>query len=181
MLTRLPAADALAAVHADLGAPPLATLTAADGPRAVRAAVAAARRHPGGGRVAVLAPSVAEAGLVRAWLPAVDAQTLAVAEGALVLVHSPAQPPLAAPTPPRRAPTPDLAPVPGATPDDLDGSLLARVLRDAPMPPDRRLPAPATPDEAWLARHDLLASRYLRGVAEADLSDVVEATPASAP
>ncbi|MCK6502707.1 hypothetical protein L6R53_04805 [Myxococcota bacterium] len=30
-------------------------------------------------------------------------------------------------------------------------------------------------------RRDLLASRYLRGVSEADLWDVVEAAPASAP
>ncbi|MCK6502708.1 hypothetical protein L6R53_04810 [Myxococcota bacterium] len=157
MLTRLPAADALAGVHADLGALPLRALTVADGPRTVRTAVATARRDARGGLVAVLAPSVAEAGLVRAWLREGDAHTLPVAEGALVLVHAPGRPTSPAPPPVRRVLTPDLAPVPRATLDDLDDALVHRVLRRTSTPPDRRLPAHATPTEAWLARYGLLA------------------------
>ncbi len=161
MLDRLPLADTLALLHADLGAPPLVALDPRDGPTALRAALASAVCSPDGGLLALLARTPAEAALVLGWLRAakgVDARAVSVVEGELVVVFVPAREGVTAP-PPSPAPraTPDLAPVPGATADDLDGRLLRRVLAQAGPTPDHVLPEPATAEERLLAGHGLLA------------------------
>ncbi len=161
MLDRLPLADTLALLHADLGAPPLVALDPRDGPTALRTALASLLRSGDGGLLALLARTPAEAALVLSWLRAakgVDAQAVPVVEGELVVVFVPAREAVTAP-PPSPAPraTPDLVPVLGATADDLDERLLRRVLAQAGPTPDHVLPEPATAEERMLARHGLLA------------------------
>lgn len=161
MLDRLPLADTLALLHAELGAPPLVALDPRDGPGAVRAALADMLRAVDVGLLALLARTPVEAALVVSWLRAakgVDVQVVPVTEGELVVFHVPA-PERAAPPPSAAAPraTPDLAPVAGATAADLDERLLRRVLAQVGTTPDPVLPAPATAEERLLARHGLLA------------------------
>ena len=150
MLSHLPATDALALLHAELGAPPLTILDAHDGPRALRAAVAQAARHPDGGLLALLAADTSAATLPRTWLATghgarVEIDTVPVGEGVLLLARVTGTG--------RR----DAGPVPEATPHDLDDDLLRRLLATDAV--DERCSADfGSNEERYLARRGLLAA-----------------------
>lgn len=163
MLSQLPAADALALLHAELGAPPLTSLESGAGARTLRAAVAESAAHLEGGLLALLAADGRVATMARTWLATghgahVELQALPVAEGVLVLAHvggddrhtpSPQQ----APSLPMTAP--DAAPVPGAGAHDLDDALLRRLLR-ARLEGTGSGPTTGSNEERYLARYGLL-------------------------
>lgn len=163
MLTRLPAADALALVHAELGEPPITVLDANAGPRALRGAVAEAAARPGGALLALFAPDASALTLPRTWLatgngPRVELHTMPVAEGVLLLAHvrgrrGPASSPSRTPSPASTGP--DSAPVVSATPDDLDDDVIRRLLRGGLEGPER-VPTTGTNEERYLARFGLL-------------------------
>ena len=71
MLSQLPAAGALALLHAELGAPPVTILESGAGPRTLRAAVAEAAADPEGGLLALLAADGRAAMMARTWLKCV--------------------------------------------------------------------------------------------------------------
>lgn len=155
----LTAANALALVHAELGAPPIQVLAPATDAASLRAAVAEAARYPKGGLLVLLAPNAGALTQARAGLAThaqLDLQALQVSEGALLLAHVPsatrrAQPARPAPTP---WSTPDTMSVPGSSAQDLDDDILRRLLRHT----DDRYPAPhGTNEERYLARRGLLA------------------------
>ncbi len=153
----VPVADALAVVHAQLGRPALVPMDIAAGPAALRREV----ERPSV-LVAVLAQHAAEAHLVRTWLRGHDAQEVRVAEGYLVLVHTPgpARSPEPEPEPePAPAPwtTPDARPVPGATEADLDEVVLRQLLRAIDRSDERPSTEAGSTTERALGRAGILA------------------------
>jgi hypothetical protein len=155
----LTAADALAIVHAELGEPPITVLDPAAGPRALRRAVADAARHPDGGLLVVLGADAAALTLPRTWLatgPRTELHTMPVEEGVLLLARVPCtgRRAVAERARPVAWATPDAAPVPGATEDDLDDDGVRRLLEQV----DERYPAPhGSNTERYLGRRGILA------------------------
>lgn len=164
MLSHLPATDALALLHAELGAPPLTILDATAGPRALRSAVSTAAAQPDGGLLALLVADASAAALPRTWLATghkarVELHTVPVADGVLLLVRMAStgrRPEPARPRPMRRRlSTPDTAPVPGATAADLDDTIVRRLLRTG-LEGTQSVPTTGTNEEHYLARFGLL-------------------------
>ena len=165
MLSHPPATDALALLHAELGAPPLATLDASAGPRALRAAVATAAGQPDGGLLALLVADASAAALPRTWLATghkarVELHTVPVADGVLLLVRVAGTGRRPEPPQPRSArralSTRDTAPVPGATAADLDDAIVRRLLRSG-LEGTQSVRTTGTNDDRYLARFGLLA------------------------
>lgn len=148
----VPVADALAAIHAQLGRPTLVPMDVAAGPAALRREV----DRPDV-LVAVLARHASEAHLVRTWLRGQDARGVRVAEGYLVLVHTPG--PARSPEPARPAPwtTPDARPVPGATEADLDEAVLRQLLCAIDRSEERPSTEAGSTTERALGRAGILA------------------------
>lgn len=148
----VPVADALAAIHSDLGGPAIVPVDVAAGPAAMRREVA----RPGV-LVAVLARQASEAHLVRTWLRDHDAREVRVAEGYLVLVHTPG--PARSPEPAGPGPwtTPDARPVPGATEADLDAVVLRQLVRATDRSDERPSAEIGSTTERALGRAGILA------------------------